>query len=414
MDTVNQGHVTHIGRWIRNQPARYFSGIGGNGVDGYTTSTAGVVRVKTLSGVVSQLHPHTFAAKDTSGADDVHVVNGHATDGGAYFETKNLYDITVGTQGVKLTNKYFNIVLAGAANKSGEYDPLLVLIPNGSYNNLSDATNDVSGYDVLDLPRQFTLDSGTGFLICRLTFRSTGGTWVHQATKDLRGTFPSSVSGGSPAGAPIVNFNDASFTWFNNVDATKIVDVDLSAITTGTTRTITMPDSDVTLMSATLFDANTILAATTDNIPAAVTVAEQTLVGRITGGNIDDLSTTQVRTLLNVEDGAVSANINIATYATSQLLTAAESKGYVIYVTGAGTISLPAIATGMSVTIVTIGAIAVSVDPNASDKIWLDGVALDDGDKITNTSTAGDIAVLTYYSADGWHASTNGWTDGGA
>jgi len=39
---------------------------------------------------------------------------------------------------------------------------------------------------------------------------------------------------------------------------------------------------------------------------------------------------------------------------------------------------------------------------------------LDDGDKITNTSTAGDIAVLTYYSADGWHASTNTWTDGGA
>lgn len=35
-----------------------------------------------------------------------------------------------------------------------------------------------------------------------------------------------------------------------------------------------------------------------------VTVAEQTLVGRITGGNVDDLSPTQVRTLLNVADGA--------------------------------------------------------------------------------------------------------------
>ena len=53
-----------------------------------------------------------------------------------------------------------------------------------------------------------------------------------------------------------------------------------------------------------LFDANTILAATSDNTPAALTVPEQTLVGRITSGNIAALTAAQVRTLLNVEDGA--------------------------------------------------------------------------------------------------------------
>lgn len=90
-----------------------------------------------------------------------------------------------------------------------------------------------------------------------------------------------------------------------------------------------------------------------------------------------------------------------------------EVWGGVIYVTSAGTITLPAVSDGMSVVVHTVGAIAVSVDPNANDKIYLDGTALDDGDKITNLSTAGDVAVLTYYSADGWYASTNGWTDGG-
>lgn len=35
-----------------------------------------------------------------------------------------------------------------------------------------------------------------------------------------------------------------------------------------------------------LFDANTILAATTDNTPTALTVTEQTVVGRLTSGNI--------------------------------------------------------------------------------------------------------------------------------
>ena len=54
------------------------------------------------------------------------------------------------------------------------------------------------------------------------------------------------------------------------------------------------------------YGAQTILAATADDTPAALTVAEQTLVGRITGGNVDALTAAQVRTLLNVEDGAAA------------------------------------------------------------------------------------------------------------
>ena len=61
-------------------------------------------------------------------------------------------------------------------------------------------------------------------------------------------------------------------------------------------------ESDAVLKS--LFDANTILAADTDDTPAALTVAVQTLVGRITAGNITDLSVAEVQTLLNVADGA--------------------------------------------------------------------------------------------------------------
>jgi hypothetical protein len=37
------------------------------------------------------------------------------------------------------------------------------------------------------------------------------------------------------------------------------------------------------LVTKALYDANTVLAATTDNTPAAVTVDEQTFVGRKTG-----------------------------------------------------------------------------------------------------------------------------------
>lgn len=89
-----------------------------------------------------------------------------------------------------------------------------------------------------------------------------------------------------------------------------------------------------------------------------------------------------------------------------------ELYGGVIYASAAITLTLPAAAAGQSFTVQTIGNVAVSVDPNASDLIYLDGTALSDGDKITNLSTAGDIAVFTYYDATGWYASTNGWTDG--
>jgi hypothetical protein len=62
------------------------------------------------------------------------------------------------------------------------------------------------------------------------------------------------------------------------------------------------------------YDAHTVLAATSDNTPAALTVGEQTLVGRITSGNIAALTVSQAQTLLNVEDGA-TADQDLSTYA---------------------------------------------------------------------------------------------------
>lgn len=62
------------------------------------------------------------------------------------------------------------------------------------------------------------------------------------------------------------------------------------------------------------FDANTILAADTDDTPAALTVPEQTLVGRITAGNIDALTVTEVKTLLGISNSALNKVITGTTY----------------------------------------------------------------------------------------------------
>ena len=101
-------------------------------------------------------------------------------------------------------------------------------------------------------------------------------------------------------------------------------------------------------------------------------------------------------------------------HSSSHTLSAIECYGAVYYVNAAATLTLPAVATGMHLTVATVGAVAVNVKAGPSDLIYLDGIALDDGDKITNSSSAGNISVLTYYSADGWYAATDGWADGGA
>ena len=241
---ANGSHLVHITERIRRTGALWFSGIAGEGGDDYTTSAAGSVTVQTGAGVVYQMHAQTVPAKDTSGTDDLHVINHDTT---PYYQTQNLYDVVNDASGGTLANKYFNIVLIGVANKSGEYSPLLVNLPTGSYNNLSDAQGDVSGYDVFDLPRAFNKESSTAFLIARLTFRSTGGTWVYQSTVDLRGTSPTNVTGGGVGGA-ITEFSDSLFRIHDNTDATKEIAFEASSITTGNTRTATMPDKDVTLV----------------------------------------------------------------------------------------------------------------------------------------------------------------------
>lgn len=88
--------------------------------------------------------------------------------------------------------------------------------------------------------------------------------------------------------------------------------------------------------------------------------------------------------------------------------------GTIILVTAAKTVTLPAVKAGMDLTVISTGTNEVNVDPNASDKIRLYGAQLDNGDKLTSASGAGDAVRLVAEDADGWcHFPISGtWTDG--
>jgi hypothetical protein len=68
-----------------------------------------------------------------------------------------------------------------------------------------------------------------------------------------------------------------------------------------------------TMVTKATYNANTILKADADDTPEALTVGEQTLVGRITGGEIAALTPTQVRTMLDLytDDEVTFAELNI-------------------------------------------------------------------------------------------------------
>lgn len=241
--TDGMGDLAHIGEKLRRLTASYFSGVDGNGTQGYLTPAAGNTELKSTAGIIYQKHKHTFSAFDTSAGDMVLVKNWV---GDAFHDITNLYDITADSTGTTIgNNKFFNLVIWGAVNKTGEYSPLLINLPGGFYNTQSAAEEDVSGHDDFSMPKEFNRESSTGFLIARITIqmKTGGGTWIVSSTTDLRGQTPNTASGG--VGSIVQEFADNAFKIFDETDITKEGAFDVGTnVATGTTRTLQIPNAN--------------------------------------------------------------------------------------------------------------------------------------------------------------------------
>lgn len=267
---VGQGHLAHIVSHIRRTNSVYASGID-LGVDIVGASTPDDVFLTTTAGVVWQMHPHAYPAHDSdpgAAGDLIHVANDSVT---PYDAVNNLNGKLLDAAGVSMANAYYNLVIWSVANKTGEYSPLFINLPTGSYSTLTEALLDVDGYDVSAIPDLFLTDAHIGFLIARVTLKhsaSGGGTWTLENTKDLRQ--PSeAVGGGGTMSHAVLDGSVHSDT----ADAA----VSSNAIVVGNST----PKWD------------------------KLTVGEQTLVGRITGGNVAALVPAQVRAMLQLQQSKV-------------------------------------------------------------------------------------------------------------
>lgn len=241
-DNIPMGHLSHLGEWIRAQPASWVSGVAGNSATGddYLDITAGpdAAFFVSTAGTIRQLHLQSYAARDNT--DWVYVIND--PDAAYTRVTELIAGIDKLSTGVAIgNNKYFALVFWGIQNKSGETSQLICNLPAGQYNSQLGAENDINGFTNVDIPGEFR---STGFLICKLVIQLSGATWVYKSTLDLRGTNPSIVTGAG-GGSAIVSFPDNTFEIFDSDDPTKLINFQASGITAGNTRVATMPDTDL-------------------------------------------------------------------------------------------------------------------------------------------------------------------------
>ena len=279
-DDNDQGHVTDIGAWIRAKGANWFSGCDGGGTSGYLTPYAGGASIQVNAGVISQLRKQAYPSHDTSGTDIALVYNYPAD---AWRVIDDINDILVDSAGVSLTGKFFNIVIGGIANKGGEYSPLIIKLPAGSYNTEASAVNDTENYTDYSMPREFNKESSTGFLIARVTIRNQADTtFTVSNTQDLRGQ-DGATAVGSTGGTVLTDFADNQFSIYNNTDATKVIAILASSITTGNTRTITMADVDVDLADIAVNTAKVSVPSGTDGQVMQYSGTTPTATSTLTG-----------------------------------------------------------------------------------------------------------------------------------
>ena len=150
------------------------------------------------------------------------------------------------------------------------------------------------------------------------------------------------------------------------------------------------------------YDANTVLAATSDNTPAAITIAASTLLGRLATGNIAALTVSQVQSLLNVEnesdktdaDNVSAAGAVMESDYNAQTILAATTDNTPAAVTIAASTLLGRLATG-NIAALTVSQVQSLLHvEDDSDKTDADNVSAAGATMNTDTDVSGNSWVL--------------------
>ena len=256
--TDDQGHVSHINEWIRNQQATWRSGVAPVVSITVNGGAADNVFFSSSLGNVLQLHNHTFPAMDMDGApaEEMYVINDFTT---PFNRITDMNVILADSAGVSMSGRIFNLVVWGVINESEDDCKLFVNLPTESYasNKPQNAIDDTAATALYAVPSTFI---GVGFLIARITLEhnvGASGTWTLHQTEDLRGLTPNTAAGAGGGGGSITDHSLLSnlladdHTQYLLVDGTRAMGAALDMGTFAITNVGDVDGVDVSALSTT-------------------------------------------------------------------------------------------------------------------------------------------------------------------
>lgn len=167
-----------------------------------------------------------------------------------------------------------------------------------------------------DLSTSTTVNTAaTGYTVATVVANVEGALTGNASTATTLQT-ARNINGVSFNGSADITVTAAAGTLTGATLASNVLASSLTSVGTLLNLTVTNTISGTTSgnVANTLYDAHTIVYATTDDTPAALTVPASTFVGRKSTGNIVAMTPTEARTELNVSSGANATSISETVY----------------------------------------------------------------------------------------------------
>lgn len=289
------GMFTIIADRLRVEHAVWDGGV----VLSFNGSGTGSVTMETTSGTVWQLRDGIMPAVDDEAFK--RIKNDPA---GAYSTTTDLNTILVDSNNVSMTGKFYKLVFWGIRSENASSSALYINLPSQSFNSQGQAEANNTSAD-FSVPIE---TRGTSFMIAEVLVRNQGDTtFTIIDTTDLRGLPP----GGVTTGGGINQVNDfpdgaSGFSWFNVVDDSLDIHVDLSGLSAA--RDWTMPDRDLDLGNP-IFDTLNVLGALTIDSTATSTLPFLLTTGLSVGEWFEVPFITATSTATSTFAGGVRLNV---------------------------------------------------------------------------------------------------------
>ncbi len=153
-----------------------------DGLDITVTPSGALLNIALTSGFSLGLHTHEVSAFDTGAGGTLSITNDFSTPYRVVTELGSA-SINIDSQGVSLTNRYYNLVIFAGIETSVTNASMFVTTPGGSYNKVSDAISDSGNQSVIALPEVL---GKSGFAVARLTLRNSSGNITVENIQDLR------------------------------------------------------------------------------------------------------------------------------------------------------------------------------------------------------------------------------------